>query len=206
MTVTATDLSQYDLILVIDKSGSMQTNDGPPAGLTRWEAAEEAALALAHAAAKYDQDGITVVTFNNSHKLYDGVTPDKVTQVFAENEPQGGTDTAGVLKMLFNRYFTSKAGGEAKPQIIQVITDGAPNDQNAVARVIIDATQKMDRDEELAVQFIQYGNDQGARAFLQFLDDELEGKGAKFDIVDAKTAEEAENVPLVELLLAAVND
>lgn len=204
MTITATNLSEYDIVLAIDKSGSMQTTDRP-GGLTRWKASEESALALAHAAAKYDADGITVVVFNNSHKIYENVTPDKVSQVFQENEPQGGTDTAGMLKAVFEAYFANKAKG-GKPQIIQVITDGAPNDQNAVAQEIIKATSKMDRDEELSVQFIQFGNDSGATSFLQFLDDGLEAKGAKFDIVDAKTSTEAENVPLVELLLAAIND
>ena len=199
------DLSQYDIVLAVDKSGSMATNDGP-GGLTRWQAAKEAAVALATKAIQYDDNGIDVVPFSSSHRLYEGVTPDKVVQVFEENDPMGSTNTAGVLKAIFDRYFAAKAAGKAKPVIIQVITDGAPDDRNAVKRAIIEATQKMDVDEELAVQFLQYGNDSSVPAFLKELDDDLQTQGAKFDIVDYKTAEEAENTPLAELLQLAVSD
>jgi hypothetical protein len=134
------------------------------------------------------------------------VTPEKVVQVFEENDPMGSTNTAGVLQLLFNRYFDAKAAGNAKPVIIQVITDGAPDDESAVRRVIIEATQKMDADEEIGVQFLQYGNDAGATKFLQDLDDNLVGQGAKFDIVDTKSAAEAEGIPLAELLQQAIGD
>lgn len=204
-TETAINLSQYDIVLAIDKSGSMGECDGP-GGISRWQSAREAASALARKAAEFDADGITVAVFANSHKVYDNVTEDKVGQVFAENEPNGGTDTAGVLKTLFDLYFNRKASGAAKPTIIQVITDGQPNDKNAVKRVIVEATQKMDADEELAVQFLQFGKDPQVPAFLKELDDDLTAQGAKFDIVDYKTAEEAENLPLAELLIQAVTD
>lgn len=206
MVVTAQDLSKYDFIIVIDKSASMDRPNGK-SSLTRWAAAKEATWSFAKEAAKYDDDGITVVAFNNDFKLYDGVTESKVDQVFKENSPGGGTDTAKVLKMLFDRYFESKAKGKAKPVIIQVITDGEPNDQKEVVDVIVAATKKMDADEEIGVQFIQYGDDASAAKFLKMLDDDLVSKyGAKFDIVDTKPYQEAEDKPLVELLLDAIND
>lgn len=205
MTVTATDLGQYDIVLVVDKSGSMSTGDGP-GGLTRWQYAQESALALATEAARFDSNGIDVAVFSDSFKLYENVIPDKITQVWQENSPFGSTATDVVLKSLFDRYFAAKAAGSVKPTIIQVITDGAPNDKVAVARVIIEATKKMDRDEELAVQFIQFGNDSAAREFLRQLDDDLQGQGAKFDIVDSKTVEEAGSIPLAELIVQALND
>lgn len=65
---------------------------------------------------------------------------------------------------------------------ILVITDGAPNNKQEVARVIRDATMRMNADPELSVSFVQIGNDAAASAYLQELDDRI--PGCRFDIVD----------------------
>lgn len=64
----------------------------------------------------------------------------------------------------------------------------------------------MERDEEIGVQFLQIGGDPGATAFLKDLDDGLVAKGAKFDIVDTKTADEMENMTITDVLLSALSD
>jgi hypothetical protein len=73
-------------------------------------------------------------------------------------------------------------------------------------RVIIEASQKMDRDEELAISFIQVGNDAQATRFLKILDDELQSAGAKFDLVDTITIDDMEDLSLKEVLLNAITD
>ena len=85
-----------------------------------------------------------------------------------------------------------------------MITDGEPDDKNAVIREIVSATQRMNRDEELSVSFIQIGNDSGARDFLKFLDDGL--KSAKFDIVDALTSDEMYGMNFYDLVAKSVMD
>jgi hypothetical protein len=87
-----------------------------------------------------------------------------------------------------------------------VVTDGEPNDQRAVMKVIIEATRKMTRDEELGLSFIQIGKDPLATRFLKVLDDELVRAGAKFDICDTVTMDDMEDVPLNEILLGAIDD
>ncbi len=200
----AEDLKNYDITLIIDKSGSMATDDCQ-GGMTRWQAAKESAIALGQAAAKYDSDGITIVPFASKWKIYPNVTPDKIAQIFEENDPMGSTNTSGVLEAIFNDYFTRKASG-CKPLIVQVITDGSPDSKSQLKSVIIAATKRMDKDEELAVQFIQIGHDSSVPDFLKELDDDLEKQGAKFDIVDYKTSDEAEGIPLADLLIQAVTD
>jgi len=51
--------------------------------------------------------------------------------------------------------------------------------------VIRNAANRISREEELSVSFIQIGHDRSARAFLQKLDDDI--RGARFDIVDSLT-------------------
>ncbi|AFZ13189.1 von Willebrand factor type A [Crinalium epipsammum PCC 9333] len=196
-----------DYTLIIDKSGSMSTPD-QPGGRSRWNAAQESTLALARKCEQFDPDGITVYLFSGRFKRFDDVTAEKVAQIFQENDPSGTTDLAGVLKDATDKYFQRKAAGQTKAngETILVITDGEPDDRKAVMRVIIEASRHMDRDEELAISLIQVGNDATATRFLKVLDDELQGAGAKFDLVDTITLDDMENFTLTEVLLNAIND
>lgn len=200
-------LNNRDYTLIIDKSGSMSTPD-QAGGKSRWSAAQESTLALARKCEQFDPDGITVYLFSGRFKRFDNVTAAKVEQIFQENDPSGTTDLASVLKSATDDYFARKAKGEAKPEgeIILVITDGEPDDRKAVMKVIIEASRKMERDEELSISLIQVGNDSSATRFLKALDDELQGAGAKFDMVDTITLEDMEGFTLTEVLMNAISD
>ncbi|MFB2898677.1 VWA domain-containing protein [Aerosakkonemataceae cyanobacterium BLCC-F50] len=200
-------LENRDYTLIIDKSGSMATKD-QPGGKSRWAAMEESTIAIASKCEELDPDGLTVYVFSGKFKRYDNVTASRVKDIFRENEPSGRTDLAGVLLDATNDYFRRKAARQTKlnGETIVVVTDGEPDDRKAVMRVIIEASRKMDKDEELAITFIQVGNDQQARTFLKVLDDELQGAGAKFDIVDTVTIDDMEDMTLTEVLLNAIVD
>jgi uncharacterized protein with von Willebrand factor type A (vWA) domain len=199
-------LKDRDYILILDKSGSMSTPD--QGGKSRWEAAQESTLALARKCEQFDPDGITVYTFSSRFKRYDNVTSAKVEQIFLENDPVGTTNLAAVLVDATNSYFQRKTVGQIKPagETILVVTDGAPDDHKAVMEAIINATRRMERDAELAISFIQVGNDPGATKFLKALDDQLQGVGAKFDICDTITMDDMADMSLAEVLLSAIED
>lgn len=200
-------LENRDYTLIIDKSGSMATPD-QKGGRTRWVSAEESTFALASKCEQFDPDGITIYTFSGRFKRYENVTSQKVMQVFQENDPSGTTDLASVLKHATENYFQRKAAGETKEngETILVITDGEPDDRKAVMKVIIETSRRMDRDEELAISFIQVGTDPHATRFLKVLDDEMQSAGAKFDICDTITMEDMEDYSLSEVLLNAIID
>ena len=200
-------LENRDYTLIIDKSGSMSTKD-KPGGLSRWQIMQESALALANKCEELDPDGITVYLFSGKFKRYDNVTAAKVGTIFQENDPSGRTDLAAVLGDAITNYFQRKAQGQtpANGEIILVVTDGEPDDRKAVMDVILNASQKLDRDEELAISFIQVGTDEAATKFLKILDDDLGRAGAKFDIVDTITMNDMEDLTLKEVLLSAIND
>ena len=198
-------LNDRDYTLILDKSGSMSTKD-QPGGRTRWAAARESAQALAAKCEQLDPDGLTLYVFGSRFKRYENVTAERVTQVFTENEPSGGTDLAGVLAHAFGAYFERRSQGATRPETIVVVTDGEPDDARAVIRTIIAASRQVKKDEELAVSLVQVGTDPQARRFLKLLDDELVSAGAPFDIVDTVTLDEVEEIGLTEVLLNAIND
>ncbi|NJO80874.1 MAG: VWA domain-containing protein [Cyanobacteria bacterium RM1_2_2] len=200
-------MQDRDYTLIIDKSGSMSTPD-QRGGRTRWQEAQESTLALARKCEQFDPDGITIYLFSGRFKRYDDVTSSKVEQIFLENDPMGTTNLAGVLQDATENYFKRKAAKQTKPngETILVITDGEPDDRKAVMEVIVNASRKMDRDEELGISIIQVGSDASATKFLKALDDQLEGVGAKFDICDTVTIDEMEELTIAEVLMKAIND
>lgn len=201
-------LENRDYVLVLDKSGSMEATD-TPSGKSRWKEAEESTLAIASKITQYDPDGITVIPFASSFKVYENQTASKVAQVFKENSPMGGTTLAPVLKQVFADYNKRKAAGQTKAngELLIVVTDGQPSDEREVAAEIVKFTKTLSNgDDEYGIQFIQVGKDAEAARFLKKLDDDLTSQGAAHDIVDTKTMEELENVGLTEALMAALDD
>jgi uncharacterized protein with von Willebrand factor type A (vWA) domain len=199
-------MKDRDYTLILDKSGSMSTLE--MGTKNRWQVAQESTLALARKCEQFDPDGITVYTFSGKFKRYENVTSQKVEQIFLENDPMGTTNLAGVLLNATDSYFQRKAAGKTKPngETILIVTDGEPDDRRAVMEVIVNASRQMEQDEELALSFIQIGNDAQATQFLKALDDQLQGVGAKFDICDVITSDDMENLTLVEILLNAIED
>lgn len=197
----AASLSEYDFIVVIDKSGSMADPVKAGSSITRWEAVQESAMTLVRDVEKFDSDGLGLVLFSGSGiASHDGVTSATIREVFASNSPRGGTPLAEALTAAFKL-----AGKSDKKDFIVVFTDGVPDDKAAAAKVIIDQANSQETDDACTVLFIQVGDDSGAAAYLKKLDDDL--GGAKFDIVDAKTMAEADAFPsTAELIIHAIND
>jgi uncharacterized protein with von Willebrand factor type A (vWA) domain len=200
-------MKDRDYTLILDKSGSMSTPD-MPGGRSRWAYAEESTLALARKCEQFDPDGITVYLFSSRFRRYDDVTASKVSQIFMENDPVGTTNLAAVLMDATNQYFQRKTAGKSKPagETILVVTDGEPDDRRAVIEVIVNVTRQMERDEELAISFIQVGTDGGATKFLDALDNQLTDVGAKFDVCDTMTIDDMADLSLAEVLMNAIQD
>ena len=200
------EMGNRDYYLVIDKSGSMTEKD-TPTGVSRWDYCQESTKAIANLIQQYDPDGPSVVFFAAQPKMYPNVTADRVSALFKENSPMGGTNLAPALNAVFTDYLDNKKNGKAKANgaLAIVVTDGQPNDENDAAKAIEQFTQKLDNgDDEFGISILQVGRDASATAYLRKLDDSL--KGAKFDIVDAKTIDEIESIGLEEAIKAALVD
>ncbi len=197
----AAKLTEYDFVIVVDKSGSMAEPVKAGSSITRWQAVQESAMTVIRDVEKLDSDGLGLVLFSGSGiTVHDGVTSDKFREVFAQNSPRGSTPLAEALTEALKL-----AGKSDKKDFIVVFTDGVPDDQSAAAQVIINAANGQETDDALTILFIQVGDDSAATAYLAQLDDGL--TGAKFDIVDAKTVAQADAFPsTVDLILHAIND
>ena len=188
------NITNFDYVVLIDASGSMANTDGKAA--TRFERAKESVIGLVSELGAADEDGIDVITFGGESIIHTGgvKTPADVQSAF-NRRVAGGTPTAEALAKAFE-----VAGKSDKPDFVIVITDGEPNNRQAVKDVIIKQANSQANDADLTILFIQIGDDASAASFLAELDD---GLNAKFDIVDTMTQAKADSYPS---LAALIND
>lgn len=197
------NLANLDVIAIIDKSGSMGMENDTPSGASRWDYAKEAVQSLVTQIGKHDDDGIDIIFFNASHTTETKVSAEKFPAIWNAQTPGGGTALAGPIKSAL--ALAEKRWGE-KQQLILVLTDGQPNDPQDVGPAIIDTTKRMSKDEQIAILFLRVGKDSGAKAFLDSLDNDLQSKGAKYDIVDTDELDTVAGKPLQEIVNKAFND
>ncbi len=192
-------LTEYNFIVCADASGSMTETDGT--SRSRWDRMQETLGAFVRDVEKFDSDGLGLVIFGGSDiTSKDGVTSANIAQVLAERRPVGGTPLAQALTAALQMAAKSD-----KKAFILVFTDGVPDEKQKAADVIINQSNSQRTDDERTFLFIQVGSNREASDYLRHLDDGL--KAAKFDIVDAKTIEEAEKfASTADLVIHAIND
>lgn len=178
-------LSKLDYIVLIDHSGSMEEPSNRLKGSTRYQELQETATSIARKAQKFDDDGICVIPFNNSFSVFNGVTADKVKDVFKEKQPGGGTMLGPALAKA-----VELAKASAKETVVIVFTDGAAGDPDAVVSVLSEAGTSLGR-PKIGFVFVQVGDDPNAAKFLDKLDNDL-----KVDVVATITEEQTENIGL----------
>jgi len=117
-------LASYDIVLVVDDSGSMRrpsSSQHGSGGQTRWEELKETMQALVEVACCLDADGVDVHFLNMGTLRNVTSVKDPSLQAAFSRGPQGGTPlTETVLR----------AAGELsgnKPVIMVILTDGEPN-------------------------------------------------------------------------------
>lgn len=204
-------LRNRDYTIIIAKTSGEQSNK-PPGFAERWDAAQNAVLALAEACETYDPDGISLYVSCcspqecSSFKKYDRVTSAQLPHILETNYPPHQVDLRQVLQAALEDYFIRKAAGATKVngEIILVLLDGEPGDRMAVAKDIKDATHRIDADEELGIGFVQIGEDSLAQGFLTALDDYLKQMGAKYDIVKTRLLSTIQPHSLTEFLLSTL--
>lgn len=185
-------LKKLDWIIIVDHSGSMAEPSNRLKGKTRYEEVREQVVLAARIAEKYDDDGLTLIHFSSKAVVTDGVKADQVKAAFDQFSPSGSTNLHLALA-----EAEKKARSSAKEVVVLVFTDGEANDQDEVINAINNAGKEFGR-PRIGFCFIQVGTDQGAKAFLDKLDNDL-----TVDVCATFSEEDAENLSIPQLVTAA---
>jgi hypothetical protein len=192
-------LSAREIVILIDKSGSMAERDCP-GGLSRWQWCEKQIDTLSNQLSNVLK-GLTLVVFDENYRTYKNVGLTDVQRVFKSNQPLGGTHTAEALDAQLKDYFEHN---QSKPLSIAVLTDGLPNDPELLKKVIIDASKRINYPGEVLITFLEAGPTREGTWLLEELDNELVTQGATQDIVDMKGFWELNKIGLRDAIVSAV--
>jgi hypothetical protein len=216
-------LRDYELMLVIDKSGSMlesdcynspiesapdylMTNAPFESPLSRWEWCREQTADLTQTTHSVLPDGFEVVLFSKDLRVYNNVGASSIPEIFSRTVPKGATHAAQALHSMFEEYFTRRSalGDHAKPLLLVLITDGCPDNPGALRDAIARATWRMHSPDEITVLLLQIGTDAKADRLLDQLSGPALSADAKFPIVNAIPFAKLKKVGLTHALADAI--
>ena len=169
-------LKGYDTRFLVDDSDSM---DGP-----RWTTAKQVMAQIASIAVKYDRNGVDVRFFNaylEDEERLNLDSADKVMRLFENLDPDGSTPTADMVETELNEYIHEyKKNRSIKGLNLIVLTDGEPSPHQDVEHVIVKYARILAQQDapplQVGIQFVQIGDEEGAKDFLDSLDNDLQKK------------------------------
>jgi hypothetical protein len=158
-----------------------------------WQETQRALEAITPVCTAHDADGIDLYFLNAPdndwyHNVKSAAT---VREIFSTVRPGGqtplGTKLNKILRPYLDRY--TRSPDTTKPMNVIIITDGEPSDDPE--SVIIYAARKLNKLDappfQVGLQFFQVGRERGAREYLLYLDNNLEGaKCDGRDMVDTQ--------------------
>jgi Mg-chelatase subunit ChlD len=172
-------LRDHQVVLIIDESGSMGTQDCQ--GTTRWNWVARQSGKLAQAAKEACSD-LSIILFSSGYQPMWHVNPDSIQAIFSRLGPGGGTELSAPLNAVFDRYFKSRAlNPDTKPLIVVVITDGYPQDRGRVVDTIAEAANATTHDGEIVVNFFLVDGSLSGSSWWEGLNSRLH---ARRDIVN----------------------
>lgn len=204
-------LNDRDYVIILARSGASREQHHPL--YEHWLAAQASLIDLAKKCQELDSDGLTVYEASTPFWKYENTDVKRLAEILQRQnttpDPANLTkiNLQAALSDALSDYFKRKASPKAKKgAIIVVVIDEKQEDGKLVSEMIINTANKITKDEEIGISFIQIGEDLETRDFLTYLDNNLQQVGAKFDIVDANFWQEIKKSSIVQFLIGAIHD
>lgn len=193
-------LNPYDIVVIIDNSGSMNERDCP-GGLSRWQWCARQTLDASRQLKAALKRPITLALFSEHFKIFPRSDYQALSTAFNVNSPRGGTYLSKPLGAVFDDYFQRKAAGSVRKLLVQIITDGEPSDKGACLDLLEATAAKIGSSCEIKVSFIGIGSDREGQEILQEFAQTGKGHG---EFINSLSFEEVKRQGLLKALAASL--
>jgi hypothetical protein len=174
MAIDLAILSLYDIILLLDDSGSMDSMED---GLSRFVILTEVCKTISFFSTLMDDDGISVRFLHDKNEGDYLKTFEEIQNLMSKVYPTGSTPLGKKMKTrIFERMISNNLteGTLKKPVLLIVITDGIPDSKSDVINTIKECREKcissIYGENAMAFSFVQIGTDRSATKYLDELD------------------------------------
>ncbi len=157
-----------------------------------WQSVQPSIIDLARKCLSYDRNGINLYWASDPVQEYRSQNLVSLAQMFQHKNPPITNNLLGAMEKVITYYFSRRDWKlNVNGEIVIVLLDQVPPESERIVELMLDTSQKLGTEKEeargyeLGILFIQVGEDEAVRQFLNFLDDDLEKLGAH-DLIDAK--------------------
>ncbi len=197
-------LAPYEVILLIDHSGSMNGGLGiGPFDTSRWGWCRSQISDFSNFVGNRLTGGLTIVPFNDTFVIKKFATHKDIEEIFNNVVPSGETDIYSPLSAVIDAHLKDP-DHRKKPVLIVVLTDGLPNQGGSLDKLIARATAVLKDNDEMIISFLTVGQAPEGDELIDRLDNTLVARGAKEDIVNSMRFSQLLEVGLKNALLDAV--
>ncbi len=189
-------LIKHEIVLLVDSSASMNTNDCPD-GKSRWQWCRAQAGNLLKENILAGKTSIGLFSSNFSSHAHCSLSD--LPRVFENNSASGETNLAPPLKDALTSLSSQLYAG--RPALIAIITDGRPTDVDKVHKLLIETANSLKDPTLLNITFIEIGTPE---KYLKEFDTELVKQGAKADIVSLYPFGEVNKKGMIKILAQSV--
>lgn len=175
-------LSNYDIVLLCDDSGSMNTPlDDNTGHSTRWEELKSVIKIVISIATIFDDDGIDIYFLNRQTQL--NVSSFEQVSTCLDEPPYGGTPLTSKLSLIFDNYKYSE-----KPVLVVIATDGVPTYNGYIDLDSFERCVTHKNHEKFYISFLACSDQDDEIAYLNDLDKNV----PNVDTLDDYVSERAE--------------
>lgn len=198
--MTTIDMSKLAVYFLADMSTSMDEKDG------RLMNAREVGVTLAEDVAELDDNGmIHFVTFGGRVVDHGEVDLAKIEEFYKAPKPRGTTPMAKALLAIEAPVARRMTGSEAAHQLVIILTDGEPDNKQDVIKALVTLTVNVTSQSQIAFLFVQVGTDQGAKDYLDLLDNSAKSVTKGIDLVKTLHFSQISDYGVAELVELAFN-
>jgi hypothetical protein len=159
-------LEDFEIVLLLDDSGSMNTPLSNSQYATRWEELKSVVKIIFEISMIFDEDGIDI-HFLNRQGISNVKTIDSIQNIL-EITPAGRTPLTKKCNMILQQYANS-----AKPVLLLIATDGLPTNNTGYDTAGFEKCLKTKNHDKFYISFLACSDQDSDVGYLNKLDKEV---------------------------------